>query len=112
MEVPLFHPTPKFCLKILDLLQKEGFIRGWKKIIVNDKEVIFVLLKYTEFSNPVIKKIYCVSKPGKRVFSKSKSFWKVYNGKGLFLISTSKGLLTDMEARLNNVGGEIICYVE
>ena len=73
-EISLFQPTPKYCFKILDLLQKEGFIRGIKKVILNDKECFFILLKYTNFANPTIKKIERISKPGKRVYGSSKNF--------------------------------------
>lgn len=112
LEISLFWPTPKKCLDLLNVLEKQGFIRGFKKIILNDKTIIVVLLKYTDFQNPVIKRIERISTPGKRLFSKSKNFWKINNGKGTLIISTPKGLLTDNEARFYNIGGELICYVE
>jgi small subunit ribosomal protein S8 len=112
LSIPLFWPTPKFCLKILDLLQQEGFIRGYKKILLNQKIFYFVLLKYTEEQVPTIKKIERISKPGKRVYSSSKNFWKINNGCGLLIISSPKGLLSDNKARIFNQGGEIILYIE
>jgi len=112
LEIELFWPTPKFCIKILELLQKEGFIRGIRFTVINDKRFVTVLLKYSEIQKPVIKKIERISKPGKRIFSTSKLFWKINNGKGIFLISTPKGLITDNIARLWNLGGEVICYIE
>jgi len=68
LEVPLFWPAPKVSIQILKVLLQEGYIRGFKKELFNEKICIFVLLKYTEFQQPVIKKIERISKPGKRVF--------------------------------------------
>jgi len=112
LEIKLFWPTPKFCLVILNLLQREGFIRGIKFGIFNKKYCVVVLLKYSELQKPLISKIERISKPGKRIFCSGKVFWNLNTGKGVFLIATSKGLLTDTEARAANVGGEIICYIE
>lgn len=112
IEVPLFWPTPKICINILKILQKEGFIRGFRKDFINEKKCIIVLLKYTEFQNPLIKKIVRISKPGKRLFVKAKTIWKVNHGKGIFILSSTKGLITDWEARAVGLGGEILCYIE
>ena len=111
-EVLLFWPTPKVCFKVLDLLKQEGYIRGYKKIEFNNKIHIKVLLKYTEFQEPLIKKIERVSSPGKRIYVKSKSFWKVNNGRGVFIISTPSGLQSDSSSRFLNLGGEVIFYIE
>jgi len=111
-EISLFWPTPKICLQILKVLQKEGFIRGFKKTILQNKVYYVVLLKYTEFQKPIIKKIERISKPSCRLFSTSKNFWTLNNGKGCLIISTTKGLITDTEARLLNCGGEILFYIE
>jgi len=111
-EVSLFWPTPKFCLKVLELLKKEGYIRGYKYIFENNKIITQVLLKYTPLQVPVIKKIKRVSTPGKRIYVKSKSFWKVNNGLGAYIISTTKGLYTDSENRFLNLGGEVLFYIE
>lgn len=112
LEIPLFWPTPKIVIKICNLLQKEGYIRGLKKKLIDNKEIFFILLKYTQFQQPVIKKIERISKPGKRIFCKAKNFWKLNNGNGILIISTPIGLITDFEARKLNLGGEIICYIE
>ncbi len=112
LEVPLFWPTPNKCIDLLKVFHDQGFIRGFKKVILNDKKIIYVLLKYTEFQKPRIKKIERVSTAGKRIYSKSKSFWKINNGKGIFIISTPRGLLTNTKACFQNIGGEIICYIE
>jgi small subunit ribosomal protein S8 len=111
-EIILFWPFPKKYLQFLILLEKEGVIRGFKKIILKNKEFFIILLKYNEFQNPLIKKIELISKPGKRVFCKSKNFWNLKNGKGFLIISSNLGYITDHEARTLNLGGEILCYVE
>lgn len=111
-EILLFWPTPKFCIKLLTIFQKEGFIRGFKKIIINEKTYILVLLKYTDLQNPIIRKIERISKPGKRVYISSKNLWKLNNGKGVLILSTPKGLMTDTRSRSINLGGELICYIE
>lgn len=112
LEIQLFWPTPKVCEQILILLQREGFIRGFQKSMVQDKKCYIVFLKYTVFQKPVIQKISRISTPGKRMFSKVKHFWKVHSGLGIFIISSSKGLITDNEARFSNIGGEILFYIE
>ena len=76
----------------------------------NNKVSLFVDLKYYE-GTPVIKEIKRVSKPGRRVFSRADSIPRIKNGLGLAIISTNKGVMSDIEARKNNVGGEIICRV-
>ena len=83
-----------------------------RKVISNSKniKVIKVNLKYYEGS-PVIKEIKRISKPGRRVYSRANSIPKILNGLGMAIISTSQGVMSDMEARKNNVGGEIICKV-
>jgi small subunit ribosomal protein S8 len=111
-EILLFWPTPNFCIKLLTIFQKEGFIRGFKKITINEKIYILVLLKYTELQNPIIRKIERISKPGKRVYISSKNLWKLNNGKGVLILSTPKGLVTDTQSRISNLGGELICYIE
>ena len=111
-EIRLFWPTPQICFKILDFLKKEGYIRGYKKVEFDNKIHVKVLLKYTEFQEPVIQKIERVSTPGKRIYVKSKSFWKINNGKGIFIISTSTGLHSDSDSRFLNLGGEILFYIE
>jgi len=74
LEVLLFWPTPSICLKILTVLQREGFIRGFKKVFVGDKQYICVLLKYNTFQTPLITKIERISKPGKRIYCKVNNF--------------------------------------
>ena len=111
-EITLFWPTPQICIKILNILKAEGFIRGYKQITENGKTVVLVLLKYTEFNTPLIKKIERVSTPGKRIYVKSKSFWKLNTGKGVYIISTPIGIHTDTTNRFLNLGGEVLFYIE
>ncbi len=104
-------PASKFRSKILEILKSEGYINSF--YLENDKKnlkTIKVNLKYYEGS-PVIKEIKRISKPGRRVYSRANSIPKILNGLGMAIISTSQGVMSDMEARKNNVGGEIICKV-
>ena len=104
-------PISKFRAKILDVLKKEGYISDYK--IVKDSNSIGIISVDLKYNNglPVIKQINRVSKPGRRVYAKASSIPKIQNGLGLAIISTSKGVMSDNEARKNNIGGEIICRV-
>ena len=104
-------PASNFRVKILDILKNEGYIVNY--ILENsdtNKKTLKVNLKYYEGS-PVIKEIKRISKPGRRVYSRATSIPKVMNGLGLAILSTPKGVMSDIDARKNNVGGEIICRV-
>ena len=104
-------PASKFRFKILEILRSEGYINNFFiEKNDNNKNILKVDLKYYE-GNPVIKEIKRVSKPGRRVYSRATSLPKIHNGLGLAIISTSKGIMSDSEARKNNIGGEIICRV-
>ena len=104
-------PSSKFRLKILEVLKNEGFISSFHiKKKENNKVSLIVDLKYYE-GTPVIREIKRVSKPGRRVYSRAISIAKIQNGLGLAIISTNKGIMSDIDARKNNIGGEIICRV-
>ena len=104
-------PSSKFRARILDVLKKEGFISGYKSISDSKtKESFSVDLKYNN-GLPVIKEIKRVSKPGRRIYARADSIPKIQNGLGLAIVSTSKGIMTDNDARSKNIGGEIICRV-
>ena len=104
-------PNSKFRAKILDVLKQEGYIADYKTISdEKNKNFLFVNLKYNE-GLPVIKEIKRVSKPGRRIYAKADSISKIQNGLGLAIVSTSKGIMTDNDARTKNIGGEIICKV-
>ena len=104
-------PSSNFRLKILEVLKTEGFITNFyleKKD--NNKKSLMVDLKYYE-GTPVIREIKRISKPGRRVYSRATSIPKIQNGLGLAIISTTKGVMSDVDARKNNIGGEVICKV-
>ena len=104
-------PSSNFRLKILEILKSEGFISSYHiEKIKNNKVSLTVDLKYYE-GIPVIREIKRVSKPGRRVYSRATSIPRIQNGLGLAIISTNKGIMSDIEARKNNIGGEIICRV-
>ena len=104
-------PASKLRTGVLDVLQREGYIRGYNvSEIRKGISEISIELKYFE-GEGVIKQIDRVSTPGRRVYSKIKDLTKVYNGLGIAVLSTPKGVLSDQEAREQNVGGEILCKV-
>ena len=104
-------PSSKFRAKILDVLKQEGYISNYKVLMEENNKAIFVVdLKYHN-GVPVIKEIKRVSKPGRRIYAKADSISKIQNGLGLAIVSTSMGIMSDNDARLKNVGGEIICKV-
>ena len=104
-------PSSNFRLKILEVLKNEGYITNYFiEKLNNNKKNLKVELKYYE-GNPVIKEIKRVSKPGRRIYSRATSIPKIQNGLGLSILSTPKGVMSDNEARKNNIGGEIICKV-
>ena len=104
-------PNSKFRIKILEVLKQEGYISDYKLLTnSNNKDILYVNLKYNN-GLPVIKEIKIVSKPGRRIYTKADSIPKIQNGLGLAILSTSKGIMTDSDARNQHVGGEIICKV-
>ena len=104
-------PNSKFRVKILEILKQEGYISNYKTLSDStNKGVLLVDLKYHN-GLPVIKEIKRVSKPGRRIYAKASSIPKIQNGLGLAIVSTSIGIMSDNDARLKNVGGEIICRV-
>ena len=104
-------PSSNFRQNILKILKNEGYIKDYFiKKTENNKTSLKINLKYYE-GDPVIKEIKRISKPGRRVYSRATSIPKVMNGLGLAILSTPKGVMSDVEARKNNVGGEVICRV-
>ena len=104
-------PSSNFRKNILKILKEEGFIKDYYiEKSENNKINLKINLKYYE-GNPVIKEIKRISKPGRRVYSRANSIPRVMNGLGLAILSTPKGVMTDSEAKKNNIGGEIICKV-
>ena len=104
-------PSSNFRKNILEILKTEGYIKDFFiEKSENNKISLKISLKYYE-GDPVIKEIKRISKPGRRVYSRASSIPKVMNGLGIAILSTPKGVMSDVEARKNNVGGEIICKV-
>ena len=103
-------PSSNFKTKIADILKNEGFIKDFKVNSKDNKSVLSLELKYYS-GNPVISAFERVSKPGRRIFSSADSLPKINNGLGIAIISTPKGVMTDIDARKQRIGGEIICKV-
>jgi small subunit ribosomal protein S8 len=104
-------PASKLRANVLDVLRREGFIRGFTaEELRPGVSRLRIELKYNE-GEPVIKEIARVSKPGRRVYSKIKELPRVYAGLGVSILSTPRGVMSDAEARAANVGGEVLCRV-
>ena len=103
-------PSSNFKIKIADILKNEGFIKDFKVTSEKNKNVLILDLKYHS-GNPVISAFERVSKPGRRIFSRADSLPKINGGLGIAIVSTPKGVMTDVDARKQKVGGEIICKV-
>ena len=103
-------PSSNFKAKIAEILKIEGFIKDYKVLSEDNKSVLNLELKYHS-GNPVISNFERVSKPGRRIFSSADSLPKINNGLGIAIISTPKGVMTDIDARKQKVGGEVICKV-
>ena len=103
-------PSSNFKMKIADILKNEGFIKDFKINKENNKPLLSLELKYHS-GNPVISTFERVSKPGRRIFSSADSLPKINNGLGIAIVSTPKGVMTDIDARKQKIGGEIICKV-
>ena len=104
-------PNSKLRARILDVLKEAGYISDYKPS-TNEKnnKLLLIDLKYHN-GIPVIKEISRISKPGRRIYTKAESIPKIKNGLGIAIVSTSKGIMTDNDARSKKVGGEIICKV-
>ena len=103
-------PSSNFKNKIADILKNEGFIKNFEILTEDKKPILSLELKYYS-GNPVISNFERVSKPGRRIFSSADGLPKINNGLGIAIISTPKGVMTDIDARKQRVGGEIICKV-
>ena len=107
----IVSPASRLRADVLDVLKREGYIRGYSSEDVRPGvKILNIELKYSE-GEPVIKEINRVSKPGRRVYAKIKELPKVYNGFGVSILSTPRGVMSDNEARAANVGGEVLCRV-
>ena len=103
-------PSSNFKVKIAEVLKNEGYIIDYSVSSEDKKSKLEIKLKYNSGS-PVISSIQRVSKPGRRIFSSAESLPKINNGLGIAIVSTPKGVMSDNQARKNNVGGEVLCEV-
>ena len=103
-------PSSNFKVKIAEVLKNEGYIVDHKVSSIENKAVLQIELKYN-YGSPVISSIQRVSKPGRRIFSSAESLPKINNGLGIAIVSTPKVVMTDIYARKQKIGGEIICKV-
>ena len=106
----VLSPASKLRARVLEVLQREGYIRGFSEDASGAHPSLRIELKYFE-GQPAIKHVARVSKPGRRVYSGSKELPVVRNGLGITIVSTPRGVLSDAEARAQNVGGEVLAEV-
>ena len=106
----VLSPASKLRVNVLDVLQREGYIRGYSEEEMGPAKGVRIDLKYFE-GQPAIKHVARVSKPGRRVYSGSQDLPRVMNGLGITIVSTPRGVLSDAEAREQNVGGEVLAEV-
>ncbi len=104
-------PGSKLKTELAKVLKDEGYIRNYKFIKDNKQGILRLYLKYSEKGSHNILNLMRISKPSRRVYVKSKDIKPVYNGMGVTILSTSKGIITDKRARKENIGGEILCNV-
>ena len=106
----VLSPASKLRSRVLEVLQREGYIRGYTEDATGIHPQLRIELKYFE-GEPAIKHVARVSKPGRRVYSGSKELPVTRNGLGITIVSTPRGVLSDAEARVHNVGGEVLAEV-
>ena len=106
----VLSPASKLRANVLEVLQREGYIRGYSEEVLGGQKGLRIELKYFE-GQPAIQHLARVSKPGRRVYSGSRELPTVRNGLGITIVSTPRGVLSDAEARAQNVGGEVLAEV-
>ena len=104
-------PASKIKKNIAEILVKEGYIKGYEVVAGETQDIIRVTMKYGPEKTKVISGIKKISKPGLKVYAKANEVPKVLGGLGIAIISTNKGVMTDKEARRQNVGGEVLAYI-
>ena len=104
-------PASKLKLEIVKILKTEGYIKNFKKVQEDGKNILRIFLKYDEENNPVIHGVKKISTPGRRVYSGYKDLPRVYNGYGTIIVSTSSGVTTGKKATEKMVGGELVCTI-
>ena len=109
-KAKISSPNSRLRTRLLDVLQAEGFIRGYSSIEVDGHSEFEIELKYYD-GEPVIREIRRVSRPGRRVYASVRNLPRVSDGLGVAILSTPKGVMSDADAREQNVGGEVLCQV-
>ena len=104
-------PGSKLKVELAKILKEEGYIRNYKFLKDGKQGILRVYMKYGSGQSNIIYSLKRISKPSRRVYLKNKDIKPVYNGLGISILSTSKGVMTDKTARKENVGGEVICHV-
>jgi len=105
-------PASRLAERIAECLKQEGFIQNWRKISGgNPQGVLRIYLKYAPDGKPVLRHIRRISKPGLRIYRRKDQLRPIYSGIGVAILTTSRGVLTDAQARKEGVGGEVICHV-
>ena len=103
-------PASKMKISLAEILKKQNFIRDYQVVDDNKQNIISIVLRYTD-GESAISGLKRVSTPGLRIYKNAKDLPRVLNGLGVAVISTSKGLLTDKDARQQSIGGEVVCYI-
>lgn len=104
-------PSSRLKASIARLLKKEGYIKDFKVLNDNNKKTLRIFLRYDEKNQPIITGLKRVSRPGLRIYARKDTIPSVMSGLGLAVLSTSKGVVTDREARSLNAGGEVLCFI-
>ncbi len=104
-------PASKVKTEIADILKREGYVRNYEIIEDNKQNIIRIFMKYGNNEEQVIRGLKRISKPGLRVYAKAEEVPRVLNGLGTAIVSTSKGVLSDKEARAQVIGGEVLAYI-
>ncbi len=104
-------PSSKMKVSIAKILKDEGFIKNFKLNDDNRQKILRIYLKYSDENQPAILNLTRISKPGRRVYIKAEELVPIYNNIGIWIISTSKGIITNKTAKKMNVGGEILCEI-
>ncbi|WP_066189245.1 MULTISPECIES: 30S ribosomal protein S8 [Gracilibacillus] len=107
----LEFPASNLKKELADILKREGFIRDYELVEDNKQGILRIFLKYGQNDERVISGLKRISKPGLRVYAKADELPKVLNGLGIAIVSTSKGVLSDKEARSQAIGGEVLAYI-
>ncbi len=104
-------PSSRLKVEIARILKEEGFVKGYKVVDDQNQGTLRVYLKYGPGNERVLRGITRTSRPGLRVYTRARKVPRVLSGMGIAIVSTSKGVMTDQEARRQAVGGEVLCYV-